>query len=236
MNGSGSTSPPAEVPAALKHLLTGKVRLWTLVLRTVFRNPVLGIRYGKHFLLLSASAGALLLIDAAHLFDRPAPTLAVYGVLHAAAVVFSLQAPASLARKFLFIGMSACLSVLTLYVVLVGRPVMAGVVGNAGPYLLLGFSSLLGALTYVSLIRLMWIRSLTFGWMAAIAGMCVLAILAAYFALLHFPLLGRWCLAVAWWCAMSGGLLLCELNCGPPLSSASTLMQRALRRSDVFRP
>ena len=180
--------------------------------RSDCQKPAVLICYEKHFLLLSAASGALILAYAAHLLDQLAPTFGLYGVLHAAAVVFSLRAPASVARKFLFIAVSACLSVLTLYLSLAARPMLGWVGGIAGPYLLIGFSSLFGALTYVALIRLMWVRSLTIGSMTAIAGTCALTTLAAVFALMHFSVFGRWFLALAWWYALSGGLWLFEIT------------------------
>jgi len=82
--------------------------------------------------------------------------------------------------------------------------------GNIGVYTVLGFSAVLGAVTYGMLIRLFSLYKLTAGSLAAISIGCMSASFLALATLSHIHFLGRWWLAVLWWYAFSGGLWYCD--------------------------
>ncbi|MDP9083120.1 MAG: hypothetical protein M3N50_05075 [Pseudomonadota bacterium] len=172
-------------------------------------HDVSQLRYVRHFLLLGAFAIGLIVVD--RTIHPLALSFALYGVLHALALVLALRSRKSpLLKKLTFIAIAGSLSVLTLGIGLMGGRLIGLLPSGWGFPVLLGFSSMTGAWTYVLVIRTFWIPALTPLCMAAIAIACLLATVMAAQTLSLSALLGRWWLAVFWWSALSGGLCFCE--------------------------
>ena len=185
-----------------------------MIYQGLAQPPATDLHYARHWLLLGCFTVVLAVLNRLHLFDRPFASFAMYGALHALALVLALRSPKPLCRKCLFVAIAAFLSMVTLCVGIAGRPLIGSHPGSWGLYALLGLSSATGALTYGILIRLCWVRTLTWGWLATISSSCMLATFLAFFTLNQFPLLGRWWLAALWWYTLSGGLWLCEKRQG----------------------
>ncbi|HME39743.1 MAG TPA: hypothetical protein VKG63_12390 [Steroidobacteraceae bacterium] len=166
--------------------------------------------YPRHFLLL-AGIGALLGLAARLGFSTDVSiSFALYGALHASALVLALRAGQRWWRNVLFIAMAAALSVMTLRAGIVGAQVSGPLAGNVALDAVLGFSAVVGAATYGILIRLFGIYELTVKELTVIAGGCLLAAYAARLTAAHSPYLGRSWFAVLWWFAFSGGLWYCD--------------------------
>jgi hypothetical protein len=163
--------------------------------------------YARHFSVLAAATVILFLLGHWSLLnDSLIATFAINGTLHAYALILTLRTPESLARKSAFIAIAAVLSVLTLYVGIIGLVLFAVLPGNERLYVVLGVCSLWGAITYGSLIRLFWMRNLSPRLILAMSALCVLTTSLAFFARTYSEFLGSWWLAAAWWFALSGGL------------------------------
>jgi len=89
---------------------------------------------------------------------------------------------------------------------IIGLVLFAVLPGNERLYVVLGVCSLSGAITYGSLIRLFWMRTLSSRLILAVSTLCALATSLAFLARTYFDFLGGWWLAAAWWFAFSGGL------------------------------
>jgi hypothetical protein len=163
--------------------------------------------YSRHFSVLAAATVILFLLGHWSLLnDSLIVTFALNGALHAAALVLALRAPNTPARKSTFVAIAAVLSVLTLYVGIIGLVLFAVLPGNERLYVVLGVCSLTGAITYGSLIRMFWMRSFSSRLILAMSILCVLATSLAFFARTYADFLGGWWLAAVWWFAFSGGL------------------------------
>jgi hypothetical protein len=162
--------------------------------------------YPRHFLLLICLGVLLAVMPRPHLSSDLNASFALYGALHASALMLTLRARQPIWRKCLFVAVAAALSVIALRVGILGRHLSATFTGNAGLYAALGFSAVTGALIYGILIRLFGISVITVGSLAAISLGCMLAAFVALFTGSHFHFFGPWWLAVLWWLAFSGGL------------------------------
>jgi hypothetical protein len=162
--------------------------------------------YSRHFLLLICLSALLAVTPRPHLPSDLDASFALYGALHASALMLTLRARRPIWRKCLFVIVAAGLSVTALRAGILGRHLSVMFTGNAGLYAALGFSALAGAVTYGILIRLFGISLITLGSLAAISLGCVLAAFVALFTGSHFHFLGPWWLATLWWLAFSGGL------------------------------
>jgi hypothetical protein len=168
------------------------------------------LNYSRHFSLLTAF-GALTCVSSR--FSFPASlsvAFALYGALHATALILSFQAPPPVGRSGLFIATAAVLSAMMFHLGLLGSHLSARMPAGAGAYVVLGFASAAGALTYGISIRIFRLHRLTAVTLAMISLGCVSASCVALFILTLFPFLGPWWLAVLWWYAFSGGLWLCD--------------------------
>jgi hypothetical protein len=171
--------------------------------------------YSRHFSVLAAATALLFLLGHWNLLnDSLLVTFALNGALHAAALVLALRAPQSLARKSVFVAIAAVLSVLTLYVGIIGLVLFAVLPGNERLYVVLGVCSLSGAITYGSLIRLFWMRKFSSRLILALSIVCLLATSLAFLARTYADSLGGWWLAAAWWFAFSGGLWFFDTRIG----------------------
>jgi hypothetical protein len=163
--------------------------------------------YPRHFSLLAAATVIVFLLGHWSLLnDSLIISFAINGALHACALVLALRAPQHLLRKTAFVAIAAALSVLTLYVGIIGLVLFAVLPGNERLYVVLGVCSLSGAITYASLIRLFWMRKFSSRLILAMSIVCLLATSLAFFARTYSDFLGGWWLAAAWWYAFSGGL------------------------------
>jgi hypothetical protein len=173
--------------------------------------------YDRHFGLLAAAAVILFfLVHWNLLHDSLIGTFALNGALHASALVFTLRAPESLPRKAAFIAIAVGLSVVTLYVGIIGLVLFAVLPGTERLYVVLGVCALSGGITYGSVIRLCWMRKLSSRFILAMSALCVPATSLAFFARTHAEWLGSWWLAAAWWFAFSGGLWYFDTRRGVP--------------------
>ncbi len=175
---------------------------------TTNSRPAAHLYYPRHFGVLAAATVIMLLLARLDLLRNSLLlTFAIDGAAHACAIVVSLGAPtASLARKAAFVVIAAALSILTLYVGIIGMALFAALPGSERLYVVLGLCALSGAITYGSLIRKFWIRALSARIILAIGVVCLLATGLAFLARAYSEFLGAWWLAAAWWFAFSAGL------------------------------
>jgi hypothetical protein len=157
-------------------------------------------------MLLACCSVFLGVVSRLHLTGSLPVSFALYGLLHALALVLALRARQAIWRRCLFIVIAASLSVMTLRFGLFGRQLSGAPPGIVGLYSLLGLAAAIGAVAYGILIRLFGMYALTAASLAAIAVGCVLAAFVALFTVSHFHFFGPWWLAVLWWYAFSGAL------------------------------
>jgi lysylphosphatidylglycerol synthetase-like protein (DUF2156 family) len=176
--------------------------------------------YPRHFTLLACFSVLLGVISSLHNARDLSVSVAMYGTLHASALVIALRTRHAIWRKCLFIAVAAVLSVLALRVGISAGQLSGMSLANSAFYGVLALSAATGAVTYGLSIRLFGIH-LTLGALAAIAVACLSATCIGGFAVRHFHFLGPWCLAVVWWHAFSGGLWYFDLGRTKGLTCAS---------------
>lgn len=164
------------------------------------------LSYSRHFLLLTGFTVSLGAVSFAHPPVGFAFTVALYGGLHATALVLALRKRAPLWRKSLFVAAAAGLCVLAVRTaVYVGQlSVMPG--GDARFYWIAGDSAVLGAASYGILVGRLQFSRLAAWDLVIIAVGCLLATSAALFVLTRAHIQSPWVLAAAWWYAFSAGL------------------------------
>jgi hypothetical protein len=167
------------------------------------------LHVARHFLLLLLAA-----VLGATSPWRVAPGVdsefALYGALHASALVVSLRIRPSMGRQILFIAGAALLCVLTLRLGLSGMRFAEKLPGLASPMVVLMLASAAGALAYGVVIRKFSILDIPRRAIAASAALCLFAEFAAFLTETHFQMVrGLW-LAIPWWFAFSGGLWYCD--------------------------
>lgn len=172
--------------------------------------------YPRHFLLLACFSLLIGVMSRLHLTGNLSVAFALYGALHAVALVLAVRSRQEIWRRCLFIGFAAALCVMTFHFGSVAREQSAALPGKVGLYSPLGLSAFIGAASYGALIRLSGIYALTMGQLAAIAAGCVLAAYVSLFTASHSPFLGPWWLAVLWWFTFSGGLWYFDRRHGSP--------------------
>jgi hypothetical protein len=162
--------------------------------------------YSRHFVCLTCFSVMAGLTAPLPLASNVPLSFALYGGLHALALVVALRAPQPLWRMALFIGVAAAISVLTLRAGLIALQLLGSLPGNFRLYAALGFAAMIGALAYGILIRQLKMHPLPASALALISLGCVAAAYVGFFTLAHGHALGRWWLAVLWWYAFSAGL------------------------------
>jgi len=167
------------------------------------------IFYRRHFLLLAGFSVFLGVATEQHFSMSLSTSFALYGALHAAALVLSLRARQPLWRQCVFITIAAGLSVMTLRIGIFSAQLPVSLPRDVALFAAIGAASMTGAAAYGILIRLARIYALTFKELAVIAGCCIVAAEIASFTLALLPL-GRSWLAIGWWFGFSGGLWLCD--------------------------
>jgi hypothetical protein len=166
--------------------------------------------YARHFLLLSGFSLLLGVMTRLRLSLDLLASFALYGALHASALVLALRTRQPLWRCGLFIALAAGLSVMTFRIGLFAAQRYGTLLGHVALYAVFGLSAMAGAVTYGILIRRIKIFELTLRELALISCGCALAADVAYVTLAQSPALGRGWLAVLWWFAFSGGLWHCD--------------------------
>ncbi|HEV7611149.1 MAG TPA: hypothetical protein VGO37_04690 [Steroidobacteraceae bacterium] len=141
-----------------------------------------------------------------HVSSNLVVSFALYGALHAAALILSLRVRQRSWRVSLFIALSAALSAVIVRGGMAGMHVSGGLPADVTPYLVLGSSAMTGAVGYAILVRLFGVHALSPGEIATICIACLCATHIAIFTLKHFQFFGPWWLAVLWWHAFSGCL------------------------------
>jgi hypothetical protein len=163
-------------------------------------------RYRLHFLMLACFGGLLIAMTRLHFATNVSVCFALYGALHASALVIALRGHPPIWRNGIFIAAAAGLSAMTLHVGIATAHWLGPSGGNVALYAALGLSAVTGAAAYGVLIRVCGIHELTARALAVICLSCLLAAYAAIVTLAHFRFLGQWWLAVLWWYAFSGCL------------------------------
>jgi hypothetical protein len=165
------------------------------------------LKFSRHFLLLAAAVMVIVALNAANPFSEPfLPSFAVYGALHAAALVVAVPAPHSLPRKALFIALAAALNVAVLYAGIFSLEALGRAFAALRLYIALIVCALFGAIAYGFLIRACWYPTLRPRAIAQIAFGCALATAGAWCIENLAGTLGKWSLAAVWWFAFSLGL------------------------------
>jgi hypothetical protein len=141
-----------------------------------------------------------------HVSGNLAVSFALYGALHAAALILSLEVRQRTWRLCLFIALSAALSVVVVRIGMAGMRISGPLAAHLTPYLVLGSSAMTGAVGYAMLVRQFKVRALGPGEFVAISITCMCATDVAVFTSKHSQFLGPWWLAVVWWHAFSGCL------------------------------
>jgi hypothetical protein len=163
--------------------------------------------YPRHFGVLGVATVVLFLLSHWELLsDSLLVSFAINGALHALSLALTLRAPQTNLRKLTFIAIAAALSVFTMYVGIIGLVLFAAAPGNQRLYMVLGLCSLTGAVSYGSLIRIVWIRKFSSRRILAMALLCLLATSLGFFARAYSEVFGGWWLTAVWWFAFSGGL------------------------------
>lgn len=162
--------------------------------------------YLRHFVCLTCFSALAGLAAPLPVAANVSLSFALYGGLHALALVIALRARQPPWRMALFVGVAAVISVLTLQAGLLALQLLGSLSGNFRLYAALGFAAMLGALAYGILIRQLKMYPLPASALALISLGCVAAAYVGFFTLAHGHALGRWWLAVLWWYAFSAGL------------------------------
>ena len=170
------------------------------------------ILYWRHFAWLTVFSVLVALTNRWLLASDISLSFAIYGALHALALVLALRARQSLRRMTLFIGVAAALSVMALHAGLAALKLFGVLPGSSGLYAALGLAAMIGALAYGISIRRFKIYELRAGELALICVGCAAGAYAAFLTLARFHVLGRWWLAVLWWYAFSIGLWYCDFR------------------------
>ncbi len=177
------------------------------------------LNYTRHFILLLAAAVGLFAAGRITAVLAPggsssgaaiAIEFAIYGALHALALVSSLKARRSLERRIAFVAVAAALSLSTASL---GLSLLRRTSGLGIALPILVGAAALGALAYAGTIRR--VLEISFAPRTAVltSAACAAAAAAAYPCVRHFPTgLG---LAIPWWLAFSGALWLRDARRAP---------------------
>jgi hypothetical protein len=164
------------------------------------------LAYSRHFLILTGFGVLVAWMSKSSLSFNLYYDFALYGTLHAAALVLSLNARRLTSRRCLFIAAAAALSAVTVAVGMLSRQVAALLPETLGRYSLLAFSAVIGAVAYGIAIRLFGILALAPRTIVKISLGCMLAAVAALATIGATGFAGPWWIAVLWWYAFSWGL------------------------------
>ncbi len=161
--------------------------------------------YFRHFALLACIAAGILAVRWRLALDA-ATWFALYGALHAGALVASVRVRQPWWRWSLFMVLATGLALSVARLGLYGMRYIGNPAGVAGAAVLLGIASLLGALAYGILIRRFRFVEFTLGALAATSSACALTTLAVLRTVGHAPVTGALWVTIAWWFTFSAGL------------------------------
>jgi hypothetical protein len=164
------------------------------------------MHYARHFTLLLCIAALLAIIGPSRLVSRIDAAFALYGALHACALMVSLRSQKPLWRQVLFIAAAALLCAATVRLGFYAVRFAGKLPGFGAALILLGILSALGALAYGILIRRFLKYPLALDALAITSLACMSATLAAFAAATHFRLRNGLWVAVPWWFAFSACL------------------------------
>jgi len=165
------------------------------------------LHYPRHFLLLIGFSIMVAVLARTRLSSDLNASFALFGALHASALVFTLRVRPSIWRSCLFVAIAAGLCVMTLRIGMLETHLFRALPGNIRLYAVLGFSGAAGALAYGILIRrLPGLSAIPLSSLAAISLGCMLAACIALLTGNQFHLPGPSWLTILWWHAFSGGL------------------------------
>ncbi len=163
------------------------------------------LHYSRHFALLACIAAGILAVRWRFALGAAA-WFALYGALHAAALVASARDRQPWWRWSLFVALAAGLAMSVAGIGLYGMRFVGKLPGVAGGAALLGIASLLGALTYGILIRRFRFAEFPPRALAATSAACALTTLAVLRTVGHPPVTGALWVTIAWWFTFSAGL------------------------------
>ena len=172
------------------------------------------INYSRHFAYLAIAVVALVLVESSSLtlwLDRFRSSYALFGALHALALVAALRA-GSIGRRIIFVVVTGALSASVPYAG-IALPSALGLDGGFAFFGAFAFGSAIGALGYWMLVRAFWLPnmdlsdalfsvSLCVG--ATALGLFLSAVLSGFGA--HHSALTDAPLTVLWWYAFSYSL------------------------------
>jgi hypothetical protein len=167
--------------------------------------------YTRHFVLLLAMAvglaGALRLLPPGALLSPSgfASQFALYGALHALALVSSLTARPSIERQIALVAAAAAMSAATAWL---GLMLVRGMSGLSGPGPIIITAAALGAGAYAHTILCVLRVSLGVRSALCISLACATAVAGAYPWVTHFPGAAGLGLAIPWWLAFSAAFAL----------------------------
>lgn len=165
------------------------------------------MNFKRHFIALGVAFAALLayglLLGSREL---QLGNFALYGALHALAVVVALERDPGLPRCALFVVLTACADGALLYLGLFAAASLAHLLAVGSLYVALGLCALFGAIAYGLLLRGLLFPALRPRRIVQIASACVVVcVLVEAAAQLRAPGQLVW-IAGAWWLAFSSGL------------------------------
>jgi hypothetical protein len=163
--------------------------------------------YARHFAALAGLSILTALCVRHAVMPAGVRGFALYGALHAAALVISVRNPVAWWRRISLVALAAGLSMLSFGAGLLVRSAAATVPGHGATYLALGCAAALGAASYGLALRHLLRVPLNGGALGWIVIGCILATYLAAFTSRNVAL-GLWWLVVLWWFAFSGALWL----------------------------
>ncbi len=170
------------------------------------------LNYKRHFLLLAGVASASSVTSGWTRALGPIGSGAVYGALHAAALVLTLRSAPALWLRGVFVLVAALQSAVAVSLALAVGRVSSVLLGSEHPALLLAVCAGIGALGYAMFIRAAFQITLSPAAVSSIALGCVASDLVVLSARLYLHGGVVW-FAIVWWFALSLGLWCQEARC-----------------------
>ena len=164
--------------------------------------------YPRHFILLAAAMVVLACLSRFPIYESAVFASASNGALHAVTLTASLRASARFVRKLLFVAIASALSVMSLYVGIIALVALSMLPDSERLPAVIAIGAVSGAITYGSLVRMFWMRSIRPRVILNMAMICGVATLAGYIAKLKFDWAGMWWIAAIWWLTFSLALRL----------------------------
>jgi hypothetical protein len=169
------------------------------------------LNFRRHFLALALALALVLALSYLQLFPEAyLAGFAIYGALHATALVVAVRSQHTLAHRGLFVVLASGLNILVLYLGIGSIELLSSLPATGRLYGALGLCSLMGALTYGLLIRNFFFAALRPRRIAQIGLTCLVASLLSLAAENSRVALGNWWFVAVWWTAFSSSLWLMQ--------------------------